>query len=90
MGAAMNFEDWDDLMSEAPGGGENFGRKKGAEGSWKRLDRATQDFVDLGLEYYVDVDTHGTRATYQGGCRCAPCLRAERDYRRNLRNRSRP
>lgn len=34
-----------------------------------------------------DTRPHGSRSTYQGGCRCTPCRAAEASYRALLRQR---
>lgn len=85
----MDFDEWAELASEAPGG-ENHGRRKGGDGGWQRMDRAAQEFIDLGLEYVFDVEVHGTRSTYQAGCHCHACRRANRDYVRARRLRNAP
>ena len=79
----MAPEDWDALMQ----GEENFGRQRGPDGGIKRLDRAAHELAESGFEYFIDVETHGVRSTYNAGCRCDPCRRAEREYRRALRHR---
>ena len=81
----MEFEDWEDLMSEPPGG-ENHGRRRGA-GDWLRLDRAAHEFAEYGFEYFVDLEIHGTAASYRAGCRCDSCRRAKRDEMRAYRAR---
>jgi hypothetical protein len=80
-----DLDDLAELMGEAPGG-ENFGRQR-TEGSWKRLDRAAHEFAESGFKYFLDVEIHGTTATYRAGCRCASCKRAHRDYRRSVRRK---
>lgn len=79
----MTPDDWNEILSEAPGG-DNHGRKR-TGGSWLRLDNAAHEYQDLKFEYLIDVESHGTRATYQAGCRCEPCRRANREYVRQRR-----
>lgn len=37
---------------------------------------------DSGRSWYVQGRPHGTRSTYLYGCRCRPCVEANREYRR--------
>ena len=76
-------EDWEALMQ----GEENHGRKRRADGVWHSLGTAGEEAIELGYEYIVQGEIHGTRSTYNAGCRCPSCRRANRDYRRSLRAR---
>ena len=80
----MNYDDWQDLMR----GEENHGRKRSAGGNWHELGPLADDAIENRLEYSIDVEIHGTRGTYNAGCRCASCRKANARYRRELRKRS--
>ena len=79
----LTADEWDELMSVE----ENHGRSR-VDGTWHRLDSVAASAMDLKFEYIVHVPIHGTRTSYNEGCRCKSCKRAERDYRRLLRSGS--
>lgn len=81
----MTLDDLAELMAEPPGG-ENHGRTR-AGGGWLRLDRAAHEMAEIGFEYFVDIEIHGTASTYRAGCRCDSCKRAKRDEQREYRAR---
>ena len=77
-------EDWEELLEQP--GGENHGRSRGEEGGWHSLDNSAAQSLEEKFTYMVYVPIHGTRSSYNDGCRCKSCKRAERDYRRKLRS----
>ena len=77
----MNYDDWQDLMR----GEENHGRKRSADGVWHEMGSSAEDAIENHLDYIVPVEIHGTRGTYNAGCRCASCRKANADYRRRYR-----
>ena len=90
-------DEWDELMSEPPGG-DNHGRRMTAGGWWSLEEDFAKSFQGgLTIEKFEpaprprsikpdDVIRHGTLAAYQNDkCRCGLCRAAQREYMRQWR-----
>lgn len=82
----MTHDELAELMGEPPGG-HNSGRVRSDRGAWHSLGGDAVDVIEMGLESVIQTFVHGTRASYNDGCRCPSCMRANRDYMRAYRRR---
>lgn len=96
----LTADEWDELMSEPPGGSLH-GRAKGSEGAWHYLDDEMSSVMDAELPQYdnpqytpgrrarkpLDTIAHGRIASYvNDDCRCLECRQAWAAYKRSYRS----